>query len=284
MPFSPSFPLVSRTKAVLLAGLVASAPVAHADPKPSTHAEAWEATASGLFADAHILFSGQLDNAASRRETRLGLAVNLLQLQPKTDGRINEAAALLDALLAEQTEDSVGVEARYFRARLEHLHRAPANPEAAISHYECLVAEHPDHPLAGQALVKLALIRLYRAQPAAQRAEVFAALSARARSVAFASARRDLHLVLGEAALRLDLGDRAALDHFLGALDAGIQLHPVRADTLVRVGLLAAALQLPEIAARHHQLFLDEFPRDPRRLAVIQHLASLDPASHGRAP
>lgn len=251
---------------------------------PSPRAQAWEATASGLFADAHAIFSGQPDDPASWREIRLGLAVNLLQLQPKTDGRINDAAALLDELLAERTTDPVGIDARYFRARLEHIHRSPAAPAAAIPHYERLITEHPDHPLAGQALVKLALIRLYRPQSDRQRADTFATLSARASGVSSAPARRDLHLVLGEAALRLDLGDQAALDHFLGALDAGIQLHPVRADTLVRIGQLAATLHLPEVSARHYQLFLDEFPRDPRRLAVTQRLDGLGAASFARIP
>lgn len=242
---------------------------------------AWQDVARGLFPDANAAFSIAAKTRPEDRGARLGQALTLLQLQPRTDARVRHAEALLTGLLDESTEDEIAANARYFLARLEQNHRSPANSSAAFAHYEKLLVEHPAHPLAGQALVKLALLSLYREQGAGELRAAFADFSRRASSlpVGDTASRRDLHLVLGEAALRFHLGDQAALEHFVAALNAGIRLRPVRADTLVRIGELAADLGQPALARRHYDLFIAEFPRDPRRLAVSEHLAALPPVA-----
>jgi hypothetical protein len=206
----------------------------------------------------------------------LGEALSWLQIQPHTEARVRRGVEILDGLLAEDGRDEVGARARYFRARAEQVHRLSAAPEAAVAHYERLIAEHPAHALAGQAVVKLALIRLYDAKLAdAERGRVLAEFGARAPAMPDAASRRDLHLALGEAALRLGLGEGVALDHFVAALEAGVVSRPVRADTLVRTGELARELGRVELARRHYALFAAEFPRDPRRLLVVERLAAL---------
>jgi len=237
--------------------------------------DAWRALAEGLFSDANELFSAARAAHPGDRAAQLGEALSLLQLQPHTNSRVQRGVNMLEALLAEDTADEIGVRARYFRARAEHVHRLSPTPLAAASHYERVISEHPAHPLAGQATVKLALIRLYRMQTPVELAFEFSGFTERASTLPSAAARRDLHLILGEAALRLDLGEAAALDHFLAALDVGIELRPMRADTLVRVGELAAELSRPDIARAHYAAFMEEFPRDPRFLAVSERHAAL---------
>ncbi len=237
--------------------------------------DGWKALANGLSGNALERFSAVQTVHPEDREARLGEALSLLQLQPHTDSRVRRAVDLLDALLNENPTDELGARALYFRGRAEQVHRLTPEPLAAERHYERLIETHPGHPLAGQAAVKLALIRLYRPQTPEALADAFADFTARARSLPNAAARRDLHLVLGEAALRLDMGEAAALDHFLAALEAGILLRPIRADTLARVGELAAELGRADLARRHYAAFIAEFPRDPRRLVVEERLAAL---------
>lgn len=267
--------------AVALGTVVCAA--ASAAPGSSLH-DAWAAAAAGVFPEAHALFSQAGSEAVFPREAKLGQALTLLRLQPKTERRIASAADLLDQLIEEDSTDAVGVEARYFRARVEHVHRMPPRPRAAVQHYEELIRSHPKSALAGQAWVKLALIELYDPESARSPAETFTRFAEQAAEIESSSARRDLHLVLGEAALRLSLGETEALEQFVAASRLEPRLRPTRADTLVRIGELASALGRGETARSHYRLFLEEYPRDPRRLAVAQHLAALDAPTRSSTP
>jgi tetratricopeptide (TPR) repeat protein len=236
---------------------------------------AWEAMAHGQFPEAHRLFAAERQLRPADREVRLGEALSLLELQPRTHARIRRGAELLDELLEEDSGDEIGARARYFRARLEHVHRLSPDPASSVPHYERLIEAHPDHPLAGQALAKLALVKLYREQPAAELKAAFAELDQRSAGVADPAARRDLHLILAEASLRLQLGEEEALRHFLAAMGAGVLLRPVLADTLARIGELAAQLGEIGLARAHYGRFLAEFPRDPRWLLIAERMAAL---------
>lgn len=245
---------------------------------PSVHHQvlsAWQTTSTGLFNDAHTLFSAHSTLHPTDRETRLGEAMTLLQLQPKTERLITRSVALLDALIKENAHDEIGLNARYFRGRIEHIHRTPADPAAALSHYAQLHHDHPTHPLAAQALIKIALIELYQPQPPEALAASFHTLTEKAHALPPGYGRRDLHLVLGEASLRLGLGDSSARFHFTEALREGISAPTLRADVLVRLGELARILGDTEEARLHYQAFLDQFPRDSRRLMISQRLSNL---------
>lgn len=232
----------------------------------------WRDTAASLFSDAHAGFKLQ-----TSREASLGEALTLLQLQPKTERKIAAATALLEGIIADGTDDEAGINALYFLGRIAQVHRMPVNPSAAVVHYTRLIEAHPSHPLAGQARVKLALIALYRIQSADERATAFARFSALGPDQPDPASRRDLHLLLGEAALRFDLGKSAAFDHFTAAFDAGILRPTLEADTLVRLGELARELQHHDLSRLHYGRFLAEFPRDNRRRMITEALASLPP-------
>lgn len=237
-------------------------------------ARAWQSVASSLFRDSYDVFAKQSD-----RESLLGQAVTLLQLQPKTDGNVTKAAAIFDQILAVREDDEVGINARYFRGRIEHVHRSPINLPAAAENYKKLIAAHPAHPLAGQALVKLSLIELYRIQPADDLKRAFARFVSAAGKLNDTATRRDLYLILGDTALRFDLGKALALDQFLAAREAGILRTTLEADTLVRIGEIARELNRTDIARAHYAQFLANFPRDNRRQMIIDALAALPAAT-----
>lgn len=250
----------------------------HAGEKPPAPSlrEAWEAAAQGRFAEAQHAFALQ-----TGREAQLGAALNLLQMQPRTEAKVAQAAEQLAALVAADPDDQTGISALYFLARIEHIARYTPDLEAAARHYRRLIETHPRHPLAGQAIVKLAIITLYAPDAARTPAETRAhydAFDARTGRLPTLATQRDLHLVLGDAALRLRLGDDLALRHYLAALQAGILRPPLRADTLIKTGELARDLRQTDLARVQLQTFLDEFPRDTRRLAVGDTLATLPPA------
>lgn len=256
----------SITGLILLAApLLATEPAAAPNP--------WDMTAFGLFKDAHILFSEQPD---ADRESRFGEAVTLINLQPKTESNLDRAAAIFTEIAAASPPDELGVNARYFLARIEQIHRVKPDTSTALALYRELAALDSDHPLAQRAVVQLALLELFEpGQPASEVRARFERLAARGVTLTDPSAIRDFNLVLGDAALRFDLGDTLALDHLLAADRAGIARAITQRDTWLRIAELARRTRRDDVAATYYQRFLENFPRDTRQLMLKERLAEL---------
>lgn len=250
---------------LLAAPLLAAEPAAAPNP--------WDMAAFGLFKDAHILFSEQPD---ADRETRFGEAVTLINLQPKTESNLDRAAAIFTEIAAASPTDELGVNARYFLARIEQIHRVKPDTSAALALYRELAALDSDHPLAQRAVVQLALLELFEpGQTASEVRARFERLAARGVTLTDPSAIRDFNLVLGDAALRFDLGDTLALDHLLAADRAGIARAITQRDTWLRIAELARRTRRDDVAATYYQRFLENFPRDTRQLMLKERLAEL---------
>ncbi len=84
---------------------------------------------------------------------------------------------------------------------------------------------------------------------------------------------------MADAALRFGYADAIALDHLLAADRAGIARAITQRDTLIRIAELARRADRPDIAAAYYGRFLQQFPRDARRLLVQERLAALPVAS-----
>ncbi|MFH1496829.1 MAG: hypothetical protein ABII82_03290 [Verrucomicrobiota bacterium] len=251
--------------------LLAAPLIALADAPPAQ--SLWDQTALGLFKDAHRAFAGQ---PAGDREARFGEAVTLLNLQPKTDGNLDRAAALFADIAANNPDDDLGVSARYFTARIAQVHRFTPDLNAALAGYRELAALDSPHPLAQRAVVQLALSELF--DPGLSIDDVrsrFQQLAARGERLTVPPVRRDFHLVMGDAALRFKLGHDVALAHLLAADRAGITRAITRRDTWLRIANLARLTGQDDIAADYYGRFLEKFPRDSRGLMVREHLASL---------
>lgn len=236
--------------------------------------DAWDQAALGLFKDAHRAFAEQAD--PDDRQTRLGEAVTLVNLQPKTDANLDRAAALLAAVAEAGPTDELGVDARYFLARIAQVHRFTPDIPSALRHYRELAALDSPHPLAQRAVVQIALIELFEpGLPGEEVRQRFDRLAARGVTLTEPAVVRDFHLVMGEAAMRFRFGDDVALIHLLAADRAGIARAHTRRDTWLRIAELARRTGDDRIAADYYERFLEKFPRDARGTMIREHLAAL---------
>jgi hypothetical protein len=279
-------PARPRLTPLLLLGLLGAASPLRADPAPEAGPEtlerAWSDASLYLFKESYQGF-GKHDDA----EARLGRAALLLVQQPKTDANIQAATAQLEALAGDPNPATleIAATARYLLGRVAHLHRTPPDPEAAAVQYRRLLADHPGHFLADQALVKLALIELQK--PALTPEERTAAIdtyASQADALARPSSRRDLHLLLARITEQYRLGDERALRHYLAADAAGVHRPTLRANVLVSIGEIASRIGREDVARTYFERFLAEFSRDYRRALVRDKLAALPPAPQSAPP
>lgn len=247
-----------------------------ADPTPAETAplqQAWQDAALSLFKESHQAFA-----ALEERDARFGQAVTLLIQQPKTDGNIQQAHDMLAELA--RGDGELAISALYYLGRIEQSHRSTPDPAAAAGHYRKLIAEHPGHPKAELALVKLAIIELYEVVADDVRRGRFATFLGRVATLRTAEHRRDLHVVLADAALRFGYSPEIALDQLLAADAIGFVRPLMRANMWVRIGNLAAETGRHEVARDYYTRFLDTFQRDNRRLMVGERLAALPPVEN----
>ncbi len=231
---------------------------------------AWEDLQEWSFTEAARSFEEAGDEPASR----LGLAVALLNLQPRTADRLARAERELSALAddASVSPDLVAT-ASYLLARIAEVHAFAPDPARAAERYAALLAAHPQHPAAQTGASRLATLRLYRL--GGDPLDTLAELEPLARQLTDAGARRDFHLVLGRSYLFFGGERQRALEHLQSAMAAGIVAPTVRADVLAQIGELALELNEPSISRRTWGEFVTTFPRDPRVDLIRQRLAAL---------
>lgn len=231
---------------------------------------AWGNAALGLFNQANIEFAQLPGN-----EARLGEAVTLLLKQPKTDGNLNRAAAMLEQLVNDDPESSLAITARYYLGRIEQTHRSSGNPEAARAIFRNLVTGHAGHPYADLAAVKLALIELYSQQSDTDRRARFDEFVALAPALKTPSARRDLSLLLADVAQRFGYEPSLTLDLLLAADEVGIARRVEQGNIWIRIGQLAQDTGRADVARAYYNRYLSTFIRDNRRRMVSERLAAL---------
>jgi hypothetical protein len=253
----------------VLAPLHAETPPAAASPVTA----AWQKAAVGLFRDSLLDFE-----KLQSPEARFGQALTLLMRQPKTAGNVERAANMLSALATSEPDSEIGIGARYYLGRIEQTHRITPDPAAARRIFRELIAAHPAHPLAQQAVVKLAIIELYEPLPENTRRARFDAYVEQAATLIAPSARRDLYLLLADTSQRFNYSPSLTLDLLIRADDSGIARRAEQSNNWVRITLLAAETGRPDTAHAYGQKFLATFLRDDRRLTIEELLADLPPA------
>jgi hypothetical protein len=213
--------------------------------------------------------------AAEGDEARLGEAVALLNLQPKTQANVARAEQLLSALAA-RADSPQAPAARYHLARLLQLHATPARPSEAIAAYRDLVAAYPGSPYADAAVAKLAILVLHQDIPRAEWDARFAELVALLPDMASPEALRDARLVLAGAALRMHADHALALPFFVAALESGVPLR-VNRHKLVLLQAAESARILDDIprALGFYETYVATYPFDVRGHEIRQILASL---------
>ncbi len=275
MSFSPAPTDAQRhLTAFVLAVMLPGAALADS---ATTTRDGWTAAARLLNQEAFRDFTDLAESdQADEREANFGLAISLLGIQPKTRENVDRAASLFDELGTATPEDRFTAPARYYRARLEQVHRFEPNPAKAADLFEALYHDHPEHPLGQEALVKVALIRLYEdvdPDEIERRMSHFRELAA---TLSAPSPRRDLYLTLATAEAR-HFGESAkSLDDLLAADRLGIARPITRADAWVRIAEVARKVGRAPVAREYYERFLATFPRDSRHYLVTERLASLN--------
>lgn len=249
----------------------------------------WDQASQFLFNDAYQSFKTL---PAPGRAERLGTAAVLLNVQPRTTGNLDTARASLESLVAENASDEPGLNARFLLGRIAGLHQNPPDLAVARRYFDALIAGHPQHPLAQQAVVKRALMDLYPSDGKPPAVSLYASCASQADALTDPSARRDLHLVLARACLFHQAASRAATDasantagfdpsayaltHYRAALATNALSFRVRGETLVAVGELARKRHLDAVAADAYRAFLASYSRDIRAGTIGERLAALE--------
>jgi tetratricopeptide (TPR) repeat protein len=217
----------------------------------------------------------EFEKAAGDRQSQLGQAIALLNLQPKTEGNLDRADSLLRQVEEGKADDLFGVMALYYRARIAQIHRSEPNLPEAKRLYEELIARDPKHPFAQIAVVKLAMIRINEAPAQTDRAALLHEISKTGSGLTYPPAIRDFHLALADAFGDWQLSDAESLDHLLAAFRSGALSGNILATTLVRIGEISRLQGQSSQAREFYSRLLEEFPRDSRSFTVRKRMGEL---------
>ena len=267
-------PLLARSIAVFL--LLFPGMPAHAE-RSARHTHAWEGIRMLQFNPSHGVFTELVDRDPDDREALFGQAIALLNVQPRTEGNVDEARRILHTLKAEDGTDFFGAGARFFLARIEQAHLDPPDTSSAVRRLRDLADDLPDAIWGQLAMLKAAPALLYEPGiDADERARRFEELQTRAQDIILDWVRRPFHVIMAQASLDFDRTPEEALDHLLAADPENLIRWQMRADAYVQIGEIARELGRTELARAYYRKFHDEFPRDYRHYMVGRLLEELE--------
>lgn len=262
---------------LLVGAVLARIATVAAAPADTTPADAWRELAVGNAREARALFlRARTSQPAALRETQMGEAVALLNLQPVTTRNRDAARRLCAEVAAASPADAWNVYARYLLGRIAEIHSNPSDLAGAAGHYEWVFTRHPDSEWGQTALVKYAIVQLQATVTAEETARRYQRLVELEPRLAEPSARRDFHLVLAAACFQHGFGREAALRHLLIAEAAGVK-QPIRAATVqIQIAELSRELgHLPQARAYYERFLAEAGEGDTRALLVKERLATL---------
>ncbi|MGC1481081.1 MAG: tetratricopeptide repeat protein [Chthoniobacterales bacterium] len=235
----------------------------------------WKAAAQQLLDEAYVGFSeGTGDDEAAGPQALFGQAAVLLNLQPTTDGHVDQAIALLENIMADHPGTGVALEAEYLRARAEQVHKSRPDLGKARDQFIRFIEANPGHRLADVAAVKLATLEIWSGTNGEQ-THAIQRWNGVVDSLGFDAARKDLHLLLAEADQHVTGNRENALHHFLKAEELGIASHKTRGNVIFQIAELAYELGRNDVAREFYERFLNEYRRDVRRPVIESRLKDL---------
>ena len=194
--------------------------------------------------------------------------------QPLTTGNVEDAHALLEKIAARTDAGDNAVIALYLLARIEQDHVTPARLTEARTHYRAVIDGHPEHALAGQAAVQLALLDAW-GDPEKDINVAVAEVEALLAGTRRPEAQRELHFILA----RLQFEGRHDMAAAITHLEAGRALNyqkPFRnAEVDLMIADMARQSGKPELALSHYQAFLLANARDSRASTVRGYVKEL---------
>lgn len=237
------------------------------DPDPVLE-DAWQDLATLKVPDAYSAFE-EAYKATESQESAYGLALCLLNTQPKTTGNIEKARRLLEGLADEGETDASKINARYFLARIDQVHQTETDREAAIEAYRSLLKDFPDHSLAEKAVSKLASALLIQHLPDDMWEAHYDEISAHLDRLTIQSNRAATELVMIEALLRIKTDHVRALPLLVDLLDTNPELRAdLRRDFVIQAIESARALGEDVLAEKYASTFLEDYGYDPRAGAI----------------
>ncbi len=273
MPPKPGISRVIWTATILAAGFTAESR-SGADEVPARKMDPWTELSRLLVNEAHAQFHREAATAPERT-TRFGLALALLNVQPKTQGNIDRAEEIFRDLAAQGSDDDLTVQSLYYFARIPAFQRPEPLEDLAITRFDELIRRFPDHPLAQQALLKQAMMRLYSIDSEAGRDERFETALALEPRFTDPEARRDYFLMMADAAIEFGRPPGQVLEFLLGAERTGTLKAKLRKDTFLRIAEFAREAGARDTAIAFYEKFLALAQRDGRRYTVQERLAAL---------
>lgn len=239
--------------------------------------QGWEQASIFLFDEAHQSFrKAEGQEGVNERDRRLGEAVTLLALQPRTQGNILAAERILEQLGEENPHDATGLAARFHRARVHENHLTPPDIQTARVLYEGVISDASGNPLAELAAARLVLLDLFAAgnEPAA-----LAAAEKRLRPLGETLqtdiGRREFHSAMGMSINLLRGDPQTALDHLMKATRFSFPMPQQETEILLVAGALAEEIGDYELARSIYTRFVDNFSRDSRNYSVRRLLEDL---------
>lgn len=215
---------------------------------------------------------------------RMGLAMALLNTQPRSQADVERAAVILRQLSEGAADEEVASWALYFLGRIDQAHRKEVDEQAALVTYGKLIERFPASEAAELARIKRGLLELYSPGDDVDRAGVLGRLEEELPLISSAPTRQQLHHVIAEGLLFFQLSRERALDHFIAAHKLGEFIPNSEPGALYRIAALAQDLGRREVAARHFRALVERHPTSPMLYEATQRLAELEPDAEGGRP
>jgi tetratricopeptide (TPR) repeat protein len=263
----------------LILAVVGAVPaVATTRPEPTDPIEQAYRTALAMdFQGAAGAFSRKLGGDGGSDEARLGLALSLLNEQPKSRSKLDRTRQLLESVESAHPTDELGAAALYFLARIAHTHETPTNPVAAEELYRRVFTRHPTSVYAERAFLFSSILRQYAPQSPAEKRATLAALDEEAtHRLTGPVPLRLYHLAAGLAWSQLLQDDRQALAHGLRVHALGLEGDYEYSNLLVRLGELSRRSGDRAAALKFYREFLARYPADRRTGLVTEWVQYLE--------
>ena len=264
-----------RVVVLLLPGLILGPSLAGGKVAASEES-AWEKTGRFLYHEAVDEFSDLLASGRGRTSNlKFGLALNLINKQPKTQANLDRAESLFSEVYSAEGMEGLGIASKYYSGRIKEVHQRKPELAEAEKIYDQIIAANPRHYFAQLAATRYVLIRFYSVESLEERKDRFLDLEPLADNLIRPSIRSHFHSLMGDLAARYDFSLEKALLHYRESVAAGIQNFRIRRDVLVSIGEIARELGNVPLAVEYYERFLREFPRDRRRVLIQERLVAL---------
>jgi tetratricopeptide (TPR) repeat protein len=236
---------------------------------------AWEKASALLFNEANAEFEALQHDLSQQppsphlRESRFGLAVTSLTLQPQTVEGLERARKIFSELIGENPDDRFAVESAYYLARITSLHepfilRSPLERSKAAQQFREWLGRFADRPGGGRAASKAAMLLLSdNVSPEVWNRrwrECETWLSA----IKDPGEQFDLRWAMAIMALQIKDQPALALPHLLVCAETPMAMGRTKANVWILAAEVASRLGHHEVAHQWWRQFIKEFPADDR--------------------